>query len=134
MTPIIIGIIGALAQILLFEFLKQFNKNSIYALTLAGIGFLYVGFTWTAIPTVFITSIQAIIFVLIAYFGLVKNTYILATGYFLHGLWDIIYPFWGDTALIPPHYDWFCMSLDFTVGIYLIFKVLKKKRISTVTI
>jgi hypothetical protein len=134
MTPIIIGIIGALAQILLFEFLKQFNKNSIYALTLAGIGFLYVGFTWTAIPTVFITSIQAVVFVLIAYFGLVKNTGILAAGYFLHGLWDIIYPFWGDTALIPPHYDWFCMSLDFTVGIYLIFKVLKQKRISTVTI
>lgn len=132
MKPIIIGIIGALAQILLFEFLKQFHKNSIYALTLAGIGFLYVGFTWTDIPTVIITSIQAIFFLLIAYYGLVKNTYILAAGYFLHGLWDIIYSFWGDTALIPPHYDWFCMSLDFTVGIYLVFKVMQQKRINTV--
>lgn len=133
MTPIIIGILGALAQILLFEFLKQFNKNSIYALTLAAIGFLYVGYTWTDIPTVIITSIQAIIFLFIAYYGLAKNTYILAAGYFLHGLWDIVYPFWGDTALLPPHYDWFCMSLDFTVGIYLILKVMKQKRMPTVT-
>lgn len=122
MTAIIIGITTALVQILVFEFLKKFDKSSIYALTLAGIGFLYVGYTWTAISTAVIASIQAIIFVLIAYYGLVKNKYILATGYFLHGLWDIIYPFWGDTALIPPHYDWFCMSLDFTVGLYLLLK------------
>lgn len=128
MIPIFIGITGALAQILLFEFLKQFDKKSIYALTLAGIGFLYVGYTWTAIPTVIITSIQAVIFLFIAYYGLVKNTYILAAGYFLHGLWDFVYPFWGDTALIPPHYDWFCMSLDFTVGVYLIFKVMKRNK------
>lgn len=127
MTPIIIGITAALLQILLFEFLKQFNKDSIYALTLAGIGFLYVGFTWSNTPTVIIASIQAIIFVLISYYGLVKNAYILAAGYFLHGLWDIAYNFWGDAKLIPPHYDWFCSSLDFTVGIYLILKMMKQK-------
>ena len=130
MTAIIIGITAALLQIFAFEFLNKFDKNSIYALTLAGIGFLYVGYTWTDIPTVIITSIQAIVFVLIAYYGLVKNPYILAAGYFLHGLWDIVYPFWGNIALIPPHYDWFCMSLDFTVGIYLIFKAMKQKAIS----
>ncbi|MBC7410033.1 MAG: hypothetical protein H7339_16730 [Arcicella sp.] len=128
MTALLIGITVALLQILAFEFLKKFDKNSIYALTLSGIGFLYVGYTWTDIPTVIITLIQAVIFVLIAYYGLVKNTYILATGYFLHGLWDIVYPFWGDTTLIPPHYDWFCMSLDFTVGTYLIFKVMKHNK------
>lgn len=131
MTPIIIGITVALLQILAFEFLKKFDKNSIYALTLAGIGFLYVGFTWTDISTVIITSIQAIIFVLIAYYGLVKNPYVLAAGYFFHGLWDIVYTFWGDISLIPPHYDWFCMSLDFTVGIYLIF-IVKKIRLKNV--
>lgn len=133
MTAIIIGITAALLQIFAFEFLKKFDKNSIYALTLAGIGFLYVGYTWTDIPTVIITSIQAIVFVLIAYYGLVKNSYILASGYFLHGLWDIAYTFWGETSLIPPHYDWFCSSLDFTVGIYLTLKVLKQKQISTAT-
>jgi hypothetical protein len=133
MLPILIGIITALLQIVLFEFLKQFHKNSIYALTLAGIGFLYVGFTWTDIPTVSIAAIQAIIFLLIAYFGLVKNTYILISGYFLHGLWDISYHLWQDARLLPPHYDWFCLSVDFTVGFYLTLRVLHQKRIPPVT-
>jgi hypothetical protein len=131
MTPILIGISSALLQIVLFELLKQFKKDHIYALTLSGIGFLYVGFTWTNTPTVIIASIQAITFSLIAYYGLVKNSYILAAGYFLHGLWDISYNIWQDASLIPPHYDWFCMSLDFTVGIYLTLKVLQQKQIST---
>lgn len=131
MTPILIGISTALLQIVLFELFKQFKKDHIYALTLSGIGFLYVGFTWTNTQTVIIASIQAIIFLFIAYYGLVKKSYILAAGYFLHGLWDISYNIWQDTSLIPPHYDWFCLSLDFTVGIYLTLKVLKQKQIST---
>ncbi|WP_333600917.1 DUF6010 family protein [Flavobacterium sp.] len=133
MVPIVIGITTALLQILVFEFLKQFKKDAIYALTLSGIGFLYVGYTWTDTTTVIVTAIQAIVFVLIAYYGLVKNPYILAAGYFLHGLWDIVYTFWFDAALIPPHYDWFCSSLDFTVGIYLVLKVIKQKRINQLT-
>tara|TARA_R110002167_G_scaffold46040_1_gene137734 strand:+ start:141 stop:542 length:402 start_codon:yes stop_codon:yes gene_type:complete len=127
MTPIVIGITTALLQITLFEVLKNFKKDSIYALTLAGIGFLYVGFTWTDTQTFIITSFQAIVFLLIAYYGLVKNPYILAAGYFLHGLWDIVFPFWLNAAILPPHYDWFCSTLDFTVGIYLILKVIGKK-------
>lgn len=131
MTPILIGISTALLQIVLFELFKQFKKDHIYALTLSGIGFLYVGFTWTNTQTVIIASIQAIIFLFIAYYGLVKKSYILAAGYFLHGLWDISYNIWQDASLIPPDYDWFCLSLDFTVGIYLTLKVLKQKQIST---
>ncbi|MBC7847781.1 MAG: hypothetical protein H7Y10_14975 [Flavobacterium sp.] len=131
MTPILIGISSALLLIVLFELLKQFKKGHIYALTLSGIGFLYVGFTWTSTPTVIIASIQAITFSFIAYYGLVKNSYILVAGYFLHGLWDISYNIWQNASLIPPHYDWFCMSLDFTVGIYLAWKVLNQKQIST---
>lgn len=127
MTALIIGIAVALLQIVSFEILKQFNKKSIYALTLSGIGFLYVGYTWTDTPTVIITSIQAIVFVLIAYYGLLKNPYILPAGYFLHGLWDIVYHYWFDASLIPPHYDWFCSSLDFTVGIYLTIIIMKQK-------
>lgn len=132
MTATLIGITAAILQILAFELLKKMDKNSIYALTLAGIGFLYVGYTWTDISTAIIASIQAIVFVLIAYYGLVKNPYILATGYFLHGLWDIAYPFWGNTALLPPHYDWFCLSLDFTVGIYLILHTIKQNKSSRI--
>lgn len=120
MIAVLIGISGGLLQILIFELLKQFKKDTIYALTLAAIGFLYVGFTWTDTPTLIVASIQAIVFVFFAYYGLTKSLYILAAGYFLHGLWDISYHLWQNAALIPPHYDWFCLSIDFTVGIYLI--------------
>ncbi|TBX70311.1 hypothetical protein EZL74_03810 [Flavobacterium silvisoli] len=128
MTAIIIGVAMALAQILLFELLKQFDKKSIYSLILCAIGFLYVGFTWTDTSAFLIASVQAIIFLFIGYFGLAKsNLMFIALGYFLHGLWDISYGFWQDTALLPPNYDVFCMSLDFLVGIYLIFKAIKFK-------
>ncbi|PZX94234.1 hypothetical protein DOS84_06320 [Flavobacterium aquariorum] len=128
MTATLIGISVGLLQIVTFELLKKFEKDKIYALTLSAIGFLYVGFTWTDTSTFIITSVQAIIFVLIAYYGITKSLYILATGYFLHGFWDIAYGFWQNVALIPPHYDWFCSSLDFTVGIYLVIMI-KNKRI-----
>jgi len=127
MTALIIGISVALLQIVTFEFLRQFDKDKIYALTLSGIGFLYVGYTWTDTTTVIIASIQAIIFVFIAYYGLTKSLLIMAAGYFLHGLWDIAYHFFLDSALIPPHYDWFCSSLDFVVGAYLIVLYSKQK-------
>lgn len=125
MIPIIIGISSALLQIFFFEYFKTFDKKIIYGLSLAAIGFLYVGFTWTDIQTVLIATIQAIIFLLIAYYGITKSLYIMAAGYFMHGLWDIAYNLWQDANLIPPHYDWFCLSLDFTVGTYLL--ILKKK-------
>ena len=124
MIPLFIGVTAALLQIAVFELLQQFDKKTIYALTLAGIGFLYVGFTWTDLPGVITASVQAIVFVLLAYYGLTKNLSILAIGYFLHGLWDISYSLWQDTKLLPPHYDWFCMSLDVTVGIYLTLKII----------
>lgn len=125
MIPIIIGISSALLQILFFEYFKTFDKKIIYGLSLAGIGFLYVGFTWTDIQTVLIASIQAIVFLLIAYYGITRSLYIMAAGYFMHGLWDIAYNLWQDVRLIPPHYDLFCLSLDFTVGLYLL--ILKQK-------
>lgn len=123
-----IGITLSLVQILLFEFLKLFNKSSLYSLALCGIGFLYVGFTWTDTATFMITSVQAIVLFFISYLGLsLKNMYVLALGYFLHGLWHISFSLWQDSTLIPPDYDLFCMSLDFCVGIYLILRIIDLK-------
>jgi hypothetical protein len=44
----------------------------------------------------------------------------LAAGYFLHGCWDALYDFFKVPGLIPPHYDLFCLSLDFTIALYLL--------------
>ena len=119
MTSIIIGISSGLLTILLMSVLKQLDKKIIYGLILSGIGFLYVGFTWTDVSSLIITAVQAIFFVLVAYCGIKKNLYFLAAGYFLHGLWDMVYDLLRVPDLRPPHYDLFCLSIDFTIGIYL---------------
>ena len=119
MTSIIIGISGGLLTILLVGICRRLDKKIIYGLTLAGIGFLYVGFTWTDISSLIVTSLQAIGFVLIAYVGIKKNGYFLAAGYFLHGIWDLLYNIFRLPNLIPPHYDLFCLSIDFTIGFYI---------------
>jgi hypothetical protein len=120
MTSVIIGISGGLLVILLFSILKQFDKKLIYGLILAGIGFLYVGFTWTDVSSLIITALQAVFFLFFAYYGVKRNLYFLAAGYFLHGLWDLAYDFFRLPNLIPPHYDFFCLTIDFVMGIYIL--------------
>ena len=119
MQSIIIGISSGLLTILIIALLKKLDKSIMYALILTGIGYLYVGFTWTDLTSLIITIIQALGFMFIAYFG-VKNGALLALGYFLHGLFDLVYGVFPLAKLIPPHYDLFCLSIDFTMGIYLV--------------
>ncbi len=135
MTSLIIGISSGILIIFLFEILKRFDKQVVYGLILTGIGFLYIGFTWTDLESLIINSVQAFLFVLLAYYGIKKSIYILALGYFLHGIWDLAYDLLGEPDLIPPHYDLFCLSIDFTIGIYLLIfakSVKSKLKISTV--
>ncbi len=121
MLPVIIGISSGLLVILVIALLKRVDKPTIYGLILSGIGFLYVGFTWSDTRALIITCIQAIVFLFIAWYGIRRNLYILAVGYFLHGTWDLVYNLFPATNLIPPHYDLFCLSIDFTIGFYLLF-------------
>jgi len=119
MYSMIIGISLGLLTIFSIMLLSKLDKKVIYGLILSGIGWLYVGFTWSDLKSFIITTLQAIIFLFIAYFGVKKSLYILSAGYFLHGLWDLAYDLFPDNHLIPPHYDLFCLSIDFTMGIYL---------------
>ena len=129
MTAALIGISSGLIIILLFTFLKQFDKTVIFGLILCAIGFLYVGYVWTDLRAIVINVIQAVFFLFIAYFGIKKNTNILAIGYFLHGTWDLIYHLFQDPGLIPPHYDMFCLTIDFTMGAYLLLLSYKYKKL-----
>ncbi|OSZ77613.1 hypothetical protein CAP36_14670 [Chitinophagaceae bacterium IBVUCB2] len=121
MTPLIIGISSGIFLIILFEVLKRYDKQIVYGLILTGIGFIYIGFTWTDLSSLIINSTQAVFFLALAYYGIKKNMNLLALGYFLHGSWDIAYDILGQPDLVPPHYDVFCLSIDFTIGIYLLF-------------
>ena len=128
MTAAIIGISLGLLIISLFSIFKQFDKKIIYGLILTGIGFLYVGFVWTDLLAVLINSIQAVLFLLMAYYGIKKNTHFLVAGYFLHGIWDIGYHLFQNSNLIPSHYDLFCISIDFTFGFYLLLLFYRDKK------
>jgi hypothetical protein len=120
MIASIIGISTGVLLIVVLAILKRIDKQVFYGLVLAGIGFLYIGFAWTDLASLVINSIQSLVFVLLAYFGITRSADILVIGYFLHGIWDIVYDLFELPDLIPPHYDLFCLTVDFTIGIYLL--------------
>ena len=105
MNSLVIGISSGLLIIGFFLLQKHLDKRSMYSLILVGIGFLYVGYTWSDRSSLIINSIQATVFLYIAYWGLKKSLIILAVGYLLHGTWDLIYGVVDNSSLIPPGYD-----------------------------
>lgn len=120
MIAVIIGMSLGFLIILIIALLKSMDKEILYGLILSGIGFLYVGFTWTDPQALIVNCVQATLFLLLSYYGIKKSIYFLIAGYFLHGSWDILYSLFARTTIIPPHYDLFCLSVDFTIGIYLV--------------
>lgn len=126
MIAVIIGIVSGLLVILTIALLKQLHKPTVYGLILSGIGFIYTGFTWTDWVALLVSAVQAVFFLFLSYFGTRKNIGFLIAGYFLHGTWDMAYGLFPSSHLIPPHYDFFCLSIDFTMGLYLL--VLKRQQ------
>ena len=120
MTSILIGISSGILIVLLIYILKSLDKKVVYGLILSGIGFLYVGFVWTDLKALVVNSVRAVVFLFLAYYGIKRSIYILAAGYFLHGCWHLVYSLFEEPALIPSHYDMFCSSPDFTVGVYIL--------------
>ena len=120
MNAILIGVGSGILVILTIALLKFLDKQTFYGLILTGIGYLYVGFTWKDTGSLVLCAAQAIFFSFIAYYGIKKSMLLLAAGYFLHGLWDLCFDLFPYSNLIPPHYDLFCLSIDFTTGFYLI--------------
>ena len=120
MNAIIIGIITGIVAVISINLLKRFNRPLLYALVLSGIAYLYVGYNWSDTVLLVVCAIQSVVFVLVACAGVQKSLLILAAGYFLHGVWDLLFDLLPATGLMPPHYDLFCLSVDFTMGIYLV--------------
>src|SRR6476660_2882835 len=125
MTAAIIGILGGLISIVLLVLFKNWDKALVLGLALAGIAFLYIGYNWSDLPSFLVSCLQTVFFLFLAYLGVKRHLNFLAAGYFLHGLWDMVYPFVQTLLqapeLTPPNYDWFCMSFDVVLGIYIVF-------------
>jgi hypothetical protein len=128
MVIISIGIVAAFLVILIVGFIPQLEKKIIFGLILAGLGFLYIGFTWSDLNLVIVSSLQAVIFLLFAYAGIRKTISLLTVGYFLHGAWDLLFHSMASSHLIPPNYHLFCVSFDWTVGLYLLVLKFRKSK------
>lgn len=121
MTAALIGILSGIIIIVITALYKRINHSLFYGLILCSIGFLYVGFTWRDTTALIVNVQQAIFFLLVAYYGVRTNLLILAIGFFLHGCWDIIYGLLSNSQLVPPHYDVFCLSVDYIISGYLLY-------------
>lgn len=131
MNAAMIGTLVGISVILFITMLRGFEKWTLYALTLTGIGFLYVGYTWSDPLSLGVNAVQAVFFVFLSYYGIRKDITFLTVGYFLHGLWDLAYDYLQLPALRPPHYDLFCFMIDFIIGVYLAilqWKTLKRQK------
>lgn len=120
MKATLIGILVGIAAIVFIASLRGLDRKTLYGLALTGIAFLYVGFTWSDPLSLGVNIIQALIFVFLSYYGINRSTSILIAGYFLHGAWDLVYTWLPLPALRPPHYDLFCLAVDFTMGGFLV--------------
>lgn len=119
MQAFLIGLSSGLVTILIVSLFRRIDKHVLYGLILACIGFLYIGYTWMDVTAFIVSCIQALFFLSLAYLGIKKSSYFLIIGYFLHGVWDLIYGRLSYASLIPPHYDFFCMMYDVVIAIYL---------------
>ena len=103
--------------------LLKLDKASIGALMLTAIAFIYVGFAGNDLKSLSIEGGQALIFLLIAYYGLTKKTWLIPFGLALHALWDVIHLWTGLGELTPLNYEIYCIGVDSILAIYLFLKL-----------
>jgi hypothetical protein len=115
---LIIGISLGFISILFSRLLKQIDEKAFYGLMLAAIGALYVGLPG---PTqhLYYQLHTSFFFGTLAYLGIRKSMYFMAAGFMLHGTFDLVYSLFPVPDLRPPHYDAFCWSIDWVIGVYL---------------
>ncbi len=121
MNDFYIGIITTAAIIALLEILRFLEKRLIGALTLIGIAFIYIGFAWQDRLSLTFVILGAVIFSALSYFGYKKNFILIIIGLVLHGIWDLLFPYFSSTA--PEGYDIFCLTIDFLLAIYFYIRV-----------
>ena len=128
---LIIGLSLGFVSILISRSVKQLDETTFYGLMLAVIGALYVGFTWTDTTSFIINCIQCFFFGALAYFGIKKSMHFMAAGFMLHGAFDVVYSLFPVPDLRPPHYDVFCISVDWVIGFYLFIITVRQMNVIT---
>ena len=121
MNDFYIGLITTVAVIGLLEALRFLEKRLIAALTLVGIAFIYIGFSWNDTPSLLFSIFGVAVFFPLSYFGYKNNFIIIIIGLVLHGIWDLLFPFFSSTA--PEGYDVFCLTIDFCLAVYFFLRI-----------
>ena len=121
MKDIIIGIILCTIVIIFLESVKSLDKKLFGALTLVGIAFIYIGFSWTELRSLIIVTISIVPFVALAYYGQTKSFNLIVLGLLLHGVWDVVFP--RFSSVVPVGYDIFCLTADVILAAYFYFRV-----------
>ncbi len=121
MNDFYIGLITTVAVIVLVEVFRFLEKRFIGALTLTGIAFIYIGFSWSDVRSLIYAILGVAVFFALSYFGYKKNFILIILGLILHGVWDILFPYFSTAA--PDGYDIFCMTIDFLLAVYFYIRV-----------
>jgi len=125
MNDFYIGLTTTAVIIIFLELFKTVEKRLISAFTLAVIPFIYIGFSW-ADPKSLVSAVLGVAFFLgLAYWGYRKNFNLIIIGLVLHGIWDVIFPFFSSEA--PEGYDIFCITIDLLLALYFYFRVSPRK-------
>ena len=121
MNDFYIGLITTAAVIAIVEVFRFLEKKLIAALTLTGIAFIYVGFSWAHTPSLVYSIAAGVVFVALSYFGYKNNFILIIIGLILHGIWDLVFPKFSSVA--PEGYDIFCLTIDFLLALYFYFRI-----------
>lgn len=131
MIETLFAIVTAIAVIIITRLLsKHFSAKLIAATLLCSMAFIYVGFSLQDNPvsSIFLEVLVAIIFYFIAIIGYSKNSFLIAYGIMLHGIWDIFHHNGLPVAThIPSFWPFYCAAIDIIWGIYFYY-IFKRER------
>lgn len=121
MNDFYIGIITTVAVVVMIELLRNFDRRLIGSLTLTGIAFIYIGFSWADVPSLVSAILAVAVFFWLSYFGYKRNFVLVIAGLVLHGIWDIVFPLFSTSA--PEGYGIFCLTVDLLLALYFFIRV-----------
>ncbi|HBG75152.1 MAG: hypothetical protein A2X25_13110 [Chloroflexi bacterium GWB2_49_20] len=115
---LIIGIVGAVATVMIASLLPKPMALELLSIVLGGIAFVYFGFVLMdgRKREMFIEFGNIGLTIALALLGLWVAPYWLAAGYLAHGLWDALHHPRGIQTNIPRWYIPFCLTYDWVVA------------------
>ena len=121
MNDFYIGLITTAVVIGITEGFRFLEKRLIAAMTLVGIPFIYIGFSWHDTTSLIPCILAVALFIALSYFGYKNNFILVVIGLILHGIWDLAFPFFS--SVVPEGYDIFCITIDILLALYFYWRV-----------